>query len=177
MFPLFYFIHISFFFSFFFFPLFFSPPHTYPYFFFFFIPFFPLFPYHFFHTRALTFFSLFPSFVFFPTTSHSQNVPHSLCPSLIPQSLCIFFFFFDNLKATRKRADGDDDDEDDWNIRKSLIHYNKSELWWQKHFVTICPYFVTNTYGDEMVTKQHSSPKLHHLMYWWWKCFVTKKKI
>ena len=106
MFPLFYFILsiFPFFFPSFFFPLFFSPPHTYPYFFFFFIPFFPLFPYHFFHTRALTFFSLFPSFVFFPTTSHSQNVPHSLCPSLIPQSLCIFFFFFWQFESYKEES-------------------------------------------------------------------------
>ena len=81
---IYFFIHISFFFS---------PPHTYPYF----------------------FFSLFPSFLFFPTTPSThvpltfffisffclfpyhftiQNVPHSLQPSLIPQSLCIFFFLF-----------------------------------------------------------------------------------
>ena len=39
-------------------------------------------------------------------------------------------------------------------------------------------------YGDEtfrhqihMVTKQHSSPKLRHRMYWWRKCFVTNKKM
>ena len=181
MFPLFYFILF------------------YPYFLFFFPSFF--FPSFFLlHTHTLTsFFSLFPSFLFFPTTSsthvpllfflyfllssfslplHTPRMYHTVSAPLSSLKVfASFFFFFDNLKATRKRADGDDDDEDDWNIRKSLIHYNKSELWWQKHFVTICPYFVTNTYGDEMVTKQHSSPKLHHLMYWWWKCFVTKKKI
>ena len=113
-------------------------------------------------------FSLFPSFLFFRATSSThvpllfflyflisyfslplhtplQNVPHTSNPSLIPQSLCIFFFFFDSLKAnddevyaslfssfffislfrlsffilffSHSREDDDDEDEDDWNIR------------------------------------------------------------
>ena len=56
--------------------------------------------------------------------------------------------------------------------RRTRGHYNKSGLWWwnlSSQYVLISS---PNTYGDEMMTKQHSSPKLHHRMY----CFVANKK-
>ena len=56
------------------------------------------------------------------------------------------------------------------------FHYNKSELWWRNLSSQYVLILSPNTYGDEIVTKQHSSPKLRHRMYWWRKCFVTNKK-
>ena len=69
-----------------FFPLFFSPPHTYPYFFFSLFPSFLFFP-----TTSSThvpLFSLFPSFDFFPTTSHFRTFRTEL------GSFFLFLFLF-----------------------------------------------------------------------------------
>ena len=63
------------------------------------------------------------------------------------------------------------------NMSEEVVHYNKSGLWWWNQSSQYVLISSPNTYGDEMVTKQCSSPKLRHRMYWWRKCFVTNKKM